>query len=159
MRIVVLDEHGKEHAQRDVAGDKYPTLKAADANGDGCDELFIWYGGQLHALDRDLKEIWSSGTESTNVGRIFAPSAGRAGLVVVNPALALDGVTGRPRWTGQASLDLPPPNQLVPDVLDAGDSTRLPLLISHGLGATVCRAAPCRRHRKADSRQLGRQVG
>ncbi len=141
VRIVVIDGNGKEHARRDVAGYEYPTLTAGDVNGDGRDELFVWYAGQLHALDRDLKEIWSSATESTNVCRIFAPSAGRAGLVVVNPALALDGVTGRPRWTGQASPDLPPPDQLVPDVLDAGDSTRLPLLISHGLGATVCRAA------------------
>ena len=51
-RIVVLDEHGKERASRVVANDQIPILKAADVNGDGRDELFVWNCGQLHARRR-----------------------------------------------------------------------------------------------------------
>ena len=141
-RIVVLDEQGKERASRVVANDQIPILKAADVNGDGRDELFVWNGGQLHALDGELNEIWTWATSARTVDRVLGPSGGRMGAVVINPALALDGGTGRPRWTGQASLGGRAANDLfVPEVLDAGDSTRLPLLIAYGQDATVCRVA------------------
>ncbi len=141
-RIAVLDEHGKERANRVVANDQIPILKAADVNGDGRDELFVWNGGQLHALDGELNEIWTWATDSRTVDRVLAPSGGRMGAVVIKPALALDGGTGRPRWTGQASQGGGAANDLfVPEVLDSGDSTRLPLLIAYGHGATVCRVA------------------
>jgi outer membrane protein assembly factor BamB len=142
-RIAVLDTKGKARANRLVANDQYPVLKAADVNGDGRDELFVWNGGQLHALDGELNEIWTWATDARTVDRILAPAGGRmTGAVVIKPALALDGLTGRPRWTGQASLgDGPATNSFMPEVLDPGGSGRLPLLISNGQGATVCRLA------------------
>ncbi len=141
-RIVILDEHGKERANRVVANDQIPILKAADVNGDGREELFVWNGGQLHALDGELNEIWTWATDSRTVDQILAASGGRMGAVVIKPALALDGLTGRPRWTGQASLGGGAANDsFLPEMLDAGNSGRLPRLISTGQGATVCRVA------------------
>ncbi len=142
VRIVVLDGNGHEHVRLDVDGDKYPSLKAADVNGDGRDELIVWFGGKLHALDRDLNEVWSSATRSTRVEKILAPSEnGRPAAVFIKPAVAIDGATGRPKWKGQARFD-DDFGPFVPDVLDAGAANRgMPLLIGDGLGATVCRTA------------------
>ena len=141
-RIVVLDGNGHEYACRDVDRDEYPSLKAADVNCDGRDELIVWFGGKLHALDRDLKEVWSSATRSTRVERILAPwEDGGPAAVFIKPAVAIDGATGRPRWKGQAGFD-DDFGPFVPDVLDAGAANRrMPLLIGNGLGATVCRTA------------------
>ena len=141
VRVVVLDGNGREHACRDVDGDEFPTLKAADVNGDGRDELIVWFDGKLHALDRDLKEVWSWATRSTSVEQILAPSDGKPGALFIRPALAIDGLTGRPRWKSQAGLGDDRFGPFVPQVLDAGGSSRMPLLIGNGLGATVCRVA------------------
>ena len=93
-------------------------------------------------LDGELNEIWTWATHSRTVDRVFAPSGCRLGVVVIKPALALDGGTGRPRWTGQAGLGGDATkDSFVPELLDPGDSGRLPLLISTGQGATVCRVA------------------
>ncbi len=141
VRIVVLDGNGNEHARRDVNGYEYPTLVADDLSGDGRDELIVWYDGELHALDRDLREVWSSATRSTSVEQILAPSDGKPGAVFIRPAIAIDGLMGRPKWKGQAGLGNDDFGPFVPEVLDAGGSSRMPLLIGNGLGATVCRMA------------------
>ena len=44
---MVVDGSGNEIVRRDVAGEYSSTLKAADLDGDGRDELLVWYGGRL----------------------------------------------------------------------------------------------------------------
>jgi len=139
-RIVVLDAHGRESARRDVSRDYNSTLRAADLDGDGRDELLLWYGDRLRAWGRDLKDVWSWPDKSARIEQIVPASSGQPAAVVVNPAVGLDGVTGHPRWVGQPGLT----NwgaQFQPELLDRGHSNRLPLVVSNGLGATVCRAA------------------
>jgi outer membrane protein assembly factor BamB len=139
-RIVILDGNGKERAHRDVSGDQASMLKAADLNGDGRDELLVWYGDRLHACGPDLKDLWSRPHRNISVTQILSSSPGRAAEIIIPEVWALDGSTGLPRWTG-----LPPlfyrPEQFSPKLLDPGVSDRLPLLIANGLGATVCRVA------------------
>jgi hypothetical protein len=165
-RIVVLDGYGKERARRNDALAFNNALEAVDLNGDGRDELLILdhdldsVEGRVCALDRELKELWtwpprSKGVERPifdplemlplraqhkTIDRILPASRGRVGAVIISPGLAIDLATGRPRWTGQASL-VDSGDQFRPMLLDPGDSNRLPLLIGNGLGATVCRVA------------------
>ena len=139
-RIVVIGGDGNECARRDLTGDYASLLKAADLNGDGSDELVVWYGDRVRILTRDLKDLWSWRDKSSSVDQILPAASDRPGEVILPGALALDGATGLPRWTGQLPL-VYWPQQFVPTLLDAGNSTRQPLLIGTGLGATVCRVA------------------
>jgi len=139
-RIVVLDAQGRESARRDVSRDYNSTLGAADLDGDGRDELLVWYGDRLRAWERDLKERWSWPDKSARIEQIIPASSRQPATLVLNPAVGLDGVTGHPRWAGQPGLT----NwggQFQPGFLDRGHSTGLPLLVSYGHGATICRAA------------------
>ena len=138
--IQILDGSGKERAHRYIVDDPSPILIAADLNGDGRDELLVNYGGLVHAWDRDLKDIWMWPSQSGKVDQIVPASAGRPGEVILSPAAGFDAETGQPRWAGLGPLVERPP-QFMPRLLDPGDSTRLPLLIGDGLGATVCRVA------------------
>jgi hypothetical protein len=142
-RIMVLDANGNERARRDLKELGNRALHAVDSNGDGRDELFTFSRGRLLAMNGDLKDLWSWPTSSSSIDAIVRGSAGGPCEVVVSPALALDGATGRPRWTGQRSLTQSAEQtpQFEPELLDLGDSKRLPLLIASGLGATVCREA------------------
>ena len=139
-RLIVFDGNGGVRTRRDLSDSFSSILDAADLNGDGRDELLVSFDGRLHALDGDLKEVWSWPTQSMAIDAIIPGSAGRACEVMISPGLGLDGATGRPLWTGQASL-LTGPGQFTPELLDPGNSRRLPLLIGNGLGATVCRVA------------------
>ncbi len=139
-RIVVLDRSGRECARRDVTGDHASLLLAADLNGDGRDELLVWYANRLRACDKDLKEIWSWPNTFAAIDQVFPGSPGHPGQVIIPWALALDGTTGQPRATGQAPLVFWP-EQFSPKLLDPGDSTRLALSIGNGMGAAVCRLA------------------
>ena len=142
-RIIVLDGNGKERARRDLKELFQSVLEAVDSNGDGRDELLTFDDGRLLAMNGDLKDLWSWPTNSLSIDTIIRGSAGRPCEVIVSPALALDGATGQPRWTGQRSLTQGAEQspQFVPELLDPGDSKQLPLLIAGGLGATVCREA------------------
>jgi hypothetical protein len=139
-RIVVLGPGGDACVRLDVRCSQAGGLLAADINGDGRDELITWYDGRLHAMNRDLKELWSWPTQSRMVDAIVPAAGGRPCNVIIAPGLALDGSTGRQLWTGQAPV-VTGSGQFAPVMLDPGDSTRLPLLIGSGLGATVCRVA------------------
>ena len=117
-------------------------VRVADVNGDGRDELLVRYGDSLHVWTRDLKELWSM-PQKQNVNRpeqILPASPGQAGTVIVPPAMGLDGSNGHPRWAG------PSPRNwwwsvFTTNLLDPGDSSRLPRFLTTGLGATVCRSA------------------
>ena len=139
-RILTLDARGNQAARLELPQDANMFVNIADINGDGRDELVLIYGERIHALDRDMKELWSTPAKNVQIATIFAASPGRSGTVVIAPALGLDGSNGHRRWVGQA------PHfwgygPFQPGFLDPGDSSRLPLLISNGLGATVCRSA------------------
>ncbi len=140
VHVVVLDGNGEERNRRTFAEDSPDALEAADCNGDGRDELLVWYGDALHALDGELHELWSWRSRPATIDRILPGSHGRAGAVILAPALALSGATGVPIWTGQAPLVEQPP-QFLPGLLDSGANHQRPLLIGQGLGATVCRVA------------------
>jgi FG-GAP-like repeat len=140
-RIAVLDGKGKERLHRDDLELQSAQLTAADLDGDGRDELLLYYNGFLHAWDGELKDRWFWPAQSGTIDQVVLPARGLPGKVVLPPALALDGLTGQPRWTGgQAPLVESPP-QFMPRLLDAGDSRRGALLLGEGPGATVCRAA------------------
>ncbi len=139
-RIAVLDGNGKERLHRDGIELQSAQLTAADLDGDGCDELLLYYDGFLHAWDHELKDRWFWPARSATIDHVIPPSRGLPGMVVLQPAMALDGASGQPRWTGQAPLVESRP-QFMPRLLDPGDSTRGALLLAQGLGATVCRAA------------------
>ncbi len=115
------------------------VLNFADINGDGHDELLLLDTERIHAWDRDLKELWSSPGKNVRIEDFLPGSAGQSGTVVISPALGLDGSNGQPRWVGHSphswwwSL-------FKPSLLDPGDSSRLPRVISTGLGATICRS-------------------
>ena len=140
IQVVVLDGNGKERKRRALAAEWGGTLEAADVNGDGRDELLVWYADALHAWDGDLNDLWSWPDRSGVIDRILPGSQARPGAVILAPALALNGATGIPLWTGQPPLvnDLP---QFALKLLDPGDANRRPLLIGQGPGATVCRVA------------------
>jgi hypothetical protein len=121
-RILVLDRAGNERSHRDVIGDDNSSFNSLDINGDGRDELLVWHGDRFHALGHDLKDLWSWPTKSATVEQILPASPGGPGAVIIHPALALDGATGQPRWTGQSPLFFWPPS-IAPKVLDPGGST------------------------------------
>ena len=139
-RILVLDRAGNERAHRDVPGDDNSSFNSTDINGDGRDELLVWYGDRLHALGHDLNDLWSWPTKSAEVEEIFPAAPGRPGAVIIHPAFALDGATGQPRWTGQSPLFFWPPS-IAPKVLSPGGITPSAFLIETGEHWTVGRAA------------------
>jgi hypothetical protein len=139
-RTVVLDADGNERVRRDTDRDDFGVLLATDLNNDGRDELLVWSKGAFRALDRDLKEIWSWPTKPTMIEGILPGSSDRPCEVILWPGLALDGATGRPRWTGQTPL-VDSMGEITSELLDPGDSRRLPLFVANHMGATVCSVA------------------
>ncbi len=135
-RIVVLDLDGREVARRDLPGGSPIQVSAADCDGDGPDELLVWYADRLRAWGLDLEERWSWPDKFATSGQVIPVSAGRPPEVIVTPGLGLDGATGRPRWKGQGDLVWP---FQAPQILDPGNSTNLPLQLVHRQGETICR--------------------
>ncbi len=85
-----------------------------------------------------MKELWSWPDNSSSVASILRASAGRPATVLLPSGIGLDGKTGLPRWATQPE-NVWPVNPGA--VLDAAGADRLPLLISHPQGVTVCRSA------------------
>ena len=138
-RDLLLDARGREVVRRELPeGNHWGwTLNAADLDGDGRDELLV-IGKRLLVLGPGLKEIWSRPSLDNPLGvRSLSASSGRPAAVIVSPWLGLAGTDGRPLWAGQS------PTWGVPrlGLIDAGDSTRLPLWAELAPGATVCRSA------------------
>jgi hypothetical protein len=143
----------------DLNGDARDELLLLEGYGSD-DRLRVW--------DRDLKDVWTwpalpkdvkrprfemvdddfatKNLRARKIERILPASTGRSGRVIVTPAMAIDGASRRALWTGQAFLWTAAAEGIVdpyfaPSLLDPGDSTGQPHLITNGLGATVCRAA------------------
>ena len=62
-------------------------LTAADLDGDGRDELLLYYDGFLHAWDHDLKDRWFWPARSGTIDQVVPPSRGLPGVVIVPPGL------------------------------------------------------------------------
>jgi hypothetical protein len=141
-RILLFDEQGHERASRALPPASAGFLSIADVNGDGRDELLVRYADKLHVWTRDLTELWSrSRPNQGNVNEQILPaSRGQTGVVIVPPATGLDGSDGHPRWAGH-SPRIWPWSVFATNLLDPGDSSRLPRFLTTGLGATVCRSA------------------
>ena len=144
-RVVVLDAKGHERARRVIPPEPEPTQVFTpdadymiDLDGDGRDELVVWNDNRLNAWGSDLKDRWSIPTKNWQVPRILRESPDGRATLVVPPAGAIDGVTGKLRWTNK-----PPATGSWPvgDPLDPGDSSRMPrLIVTHNfLPGTVCR--------------------
>ena len=145
-RIVILDPQGREVARRTLPRASHSRNDNStvsdlmmDLDGDGRDELVVWYDRRFRAWGRDLKEHWSRPSESWPLARFVPPSHGGSGTLVLTPATAIDGVTGQVRWAYKS-----PPQWWrfqAHGLLDPGNSTRLPLLISTNQPTTIGRHA------------------
>ncbi len=129
-RVIILDATGKERAVRELKAESSSTLTCADVDGDGHDELIFLDDDRLRAVRRNLEELWSWPTREP-VREVVPGGVGRPAVVVLDSMVGLDGATGQPRWAGRGSTS----------VLDLGDSTQPPRLLSESGGATVCRLA------------------
>ena len=137
-RIVTFDSAGRVATHRDLSSHNSNILRAADLDGDGRDELLLFYDDRLHGWGAGLKDVWSSSSKSARLEQILPATQARHATIVVEPATGVDGMTGQSRWVGQPSLR---PPAFKPVLLDPGNDKRKPLIIAEGLGATVCRVA------------------
>ncbi len=137
-RVVILDGAGHERAYREVASDGTNELAAVDLDGDKHDELLLRSNDRLEVWNGDLKSLWSSTANSSQIDQILPASPGRPAEILLRSAVGLDGHSGRPRWAGQPPLK---PPAFIPALLDPGDASRMPRFLSQGLGSTVCRVA------------------
>ncbi len=138
-RILILDGNGKEIRSRELPQNSNLS-RVADVNGDGRDELLVWYDDRLHVLTRDLKESWSTPQPHAQLDEILPGSGGQSGTVLVRPPVGLDGADGHPRWAGHSPQHWAW-SLFQTNLLDRGDPARLPRFLTTGLGATVCRSA------------------
>jgi hypothetical protein len=92
-------------------------------------------------LTRELSELWSWSmpNQGNMTWQILPASPGRPATVIVPPATGLDGSDGRRRWVGHTPQNWPG-SGFTTNLLDPGDSSRLPRFLTSGLGATVCRS-------------------
>ena len=146
-RIVVLGADGREVVRRDLPGEYLGAARMPPSTSTATAATSCSSGTPIGSAPgtSDLKELWSWPDPSAMIDRILPASAGRPSVVILSSGLSLDGRTGQPRWRGQAGLAW---SARSPDILDPGDSTRLPLLVSFPTGATICRMAMPRRPRR-----------
>ena len=79
-RLIMLDARGQQIADRELPLDANMYLNFVDVNGDRRDELLTGFGGRIHALDRELKELWSyPAKNNARIENILPASAGRTG--------------------------------------------------------------------------------
>ncbi len=145
--IVILDSRGNERARRVLPPESKPTVYfppvgdyMIDLDGDGRDELVVWNDNKLHAWGSDLKDRWSFATDDMSILRVLRPYPGRSSTLVLTPSRAIDGMTGEFRWIHKP---FPLASRQSGELLDPGDSTRLPRLIfaRNPMFWTVCRNA------------------
>ena len=141
-RVVILDSQGRERARRVIPPEPVPTVYyppvcdfPVDLDGDGRDELVVWNDNRLSGWGRDMKTWWSTMSKCWPYGLFLPESPGRPCSLFIDPTTAVDGSTGEVRWTEKS----PPWGDK--SLLDPGDSTRRPLLLSDRRGPTVCRLA------------------
>ncbi len=136
-QALILDANGRERCRRDLPMGS-STLKTADLDGNGRDELLFAEGNRIFATRGDLGELWSrpspaSGRET--IRRIIPAPSGRSATVVLDSMIGLDGATGRIRWSGSSSAS---------EILDEGDASDRPRLLGGSEDETVCRIASAR---------------
>ncbi len=160
-RVLILDPRGHERAVRVLTRDvlpppdtvpwmRYLPVFIVDLDGDGRDELVTWYADALHAWGRDLKELWSLQAKDWPIAslllakdwkleRLLQLWPGPPRTLFVAPATSIDGTTGEVRWTYRS----PPPwwGPHAIRLLDPGDATRMPMLVTPRESATICRRA------------------
>ncbi len=138
-RILVFDEQGTVHSSLDLHEYQGGFVGAADVDGDRHDELLAYHNGKLHVLRSDLKEIWSGPMQGINYVQVVLAPAGQPGTLIVPPAIGFGGADGHRRWAGHSPQN-PLWNVFQTNLLDPGNSSRLPRFLMTGLGATVCRS-------------------
>jgi hypothetical protein len=140
-RLILLDGRGTEVARHELVEDAIISLRAADLDLDGRDELVFCDRERLHVLRGDLKDRWSYRDSRKVYGAELPIVVGRSGTTFADRAIGLDGADGRPRWAGEIGLQRH--GFARSSLLDSGDSAQLPRLISGSFTSevTVCRIA------------------
>jgi hypothetical protein len=111
-----------------------------DLDGDCRDEVVVWHNNRLQAWGRDLKNRWSIAAKTWQILRLVPGSSGRLSTLVLPPAAGIDGMSGKVRWIYKPPA---PENRADVDLLDPGNSMRMPLLVStrRSFFASICRYA------------------
>ncbi len=141
-RILLLGPDGRERGRRDLPPETGPRIRfppvsdlIMDIDGDARDELMVWYDNVLYAWGRDLKEWWSRpAPQGWPIQRFLPSKPGHPCTLVLSPAMAVDGLSGQARWIDKSPT-------LGQTLLDPGEGTRRPLLISSRNSPTVSRCA------------------
>ncbi len=139
-RILLLDPEGREIAHRDLPPEQgsqiyFPPAGdyMIDLDGDGRDEIMLWYDHRVSAWTRDLKDLWSRPAQGWDLGHFLSGEPGRPRTMILRPMTGIESTTGRILWRYPADQ-----NANV-GLLDPGDSTRRPRVTFWQQGATVCR--------------------
>ena len=143
---MILDPQGREVARRTLPRASHSRNDNAtvsdlmmDLDGDGRDESGGLVRQAIPGLGARSKEHWSRPSEGWPLARFLPAAHASTGTLVLTPATAIDGVSGQVLWAYKS----PPQWWRFPahGLLDPGNSTRLPLLISTNQPTTIGRHA------------------
>ena len=137
-RVVDRDGDGREEVIFGRSDQLWNSPRVADLDGDGREEVIIGHSDRLWAWGCDGKELWSWPDDDGWIEAIVPPTSGRPAMLMLPTGLALDGKTGLPRWKAHRESERP---IQAPVLLEPGGPERLPLIITHPQGTTVCRSA------------------